>query len=301
MGATNERTVVVGFDGSPPSRHAVMWAADAASVGDARLRIVGCYETPVEAALLPIATVPTADLAEGVAAGLEEAAALALRRHPGLHVDAEVAAGTPAGVLTRAAESASMLVVGASSHHGAAAFWLGSTARAVARRSPVPVVVIRERPASGGVRRVIVGYDDTPASDAALRWAADAADRVGATLLVVHCWTTVYPPADSHTASIDEIEAALLLDRAVETARERCGVTVESELRLAEPGRELASMATDRDLLVLGRPRHGAILSGLLGSALNGVLERATVPVVVVPEPSATAEAGSAAGAARAR
>jgi nucleotide-binding universal stress UspA family protein len=146
------------------------------------------------------------------------------------------------------------------------------------------------------VRRVIVGYDDTPASDAALRWAADAADRVGATLLVVHCWTTIYPPADSRTASIDEIEAALLLDRAVEAARQRCGVTVESELRLAEPGRELASIATDGDLLVLGRPRHGTILSGLLGSALNGVLERATVPVVVVPEPISPADAGSAAG-----
>jgi nucleotide-binding universal stress UspA family protein len=295
MGATNERTVIVGFDGSPPSRHAVLWAADAAAARHARLRILTCYDVPIEAPMVPLATITTVDLADGADESVHEAAALAAARHPDLAIDVEVALGRPAGVLVSAAGEAELLVVGSSSHHGAAAFWLGSTARAVARRSPCPVAVVRRAPGDAGVKRVVVGIDGASAGAAALRWAGDSADRAGATLLVVHCWTPMFPPVVSQAGDVDEIEAALVLEQAVDAVRQRCAAPVEQRLVAGDPGRELA--AVEGDLLVLGRPRHGALVAGLLGSALNGVLERATVPVVVVPDvPAAPDEVGSAVG-----
>ena len=45
----------------------------------------------------------------------------------------------------------------------------------------------------------------------------------------------------------------------------------------------LLDAVRDGDLLVVAASGRGAIARGLLGSTVNGVLEAATVPVVVVP------------------
>lgn len=284
MEATNERTVVVGFDGSPPSRHAVAWAAEAAVARGALLRIISCYEVPVEAPMLPVSGEATAGLVDGAVQCLGALVADVARRWPDLRVDDEVAAGPPAGVLSRAGAGAELLVIGASSRHGMAAFFLGSTARAVARKSPCPVVIVRAAPPPA-LCRVIVGVDGSPGDADTLRWAVDAAARNGATVLVVHCWTPSAHVADA-PSDVDEIEATRLLDRSVEVARGYGGTDADQLLVMADARQELPALAGAGDLLVLGRPRHGALLSGLLGSVVNAVLERATVPVVVVPHPS---------------
>ncbi|MEO5899057.1 MAG: universal stress protein [Ilumatobacteraceae bacterium] len=281
-----ERQVVVGFDGSPMSLDAVEWAAVQAVRRGATLRIVACYDVRVESAMVPIAIGAFGSLAKSVEEGGTAALRQVKARCPLLDAVLEVRAGPAASVLGRESRWADLLVVGASARRGAAAFWLGSTARSVARHCACPLVVVRGLAATGVTKRIIVGVDESPEADAAVRWAAEEADRSGATLVIVHCWWFAYRPVDlpsSQAREIQEIDAARLLDRAVEEAREQCGSNVLGMLLEENPITALLAMAGPRDVLVLGSPSHGEILSSVLGSTVNGVLEESTVPVIIVP------------------
>jgi nucleotide-binding universal stress UspA family protein len=287
--------LVVGFDGSPMSMHAVEWAADEAARRSAPLRIVACHETFVAAPMSPVAGEAVGSLIEAVTEGARRALEAVARRHPGLDAVVDVNAGAPAQILAEASERANLVVVGASRHRGAAAFWLGSTARSVVRRSACPVVVVHDEPSPGPATRVVVGIDGSAEAAAAVRWAADEADVIGAPVLIVHCWWDFGVPGDPATMpgrDLAQVDEARLLDEAVEAARDRCGVDVQGRLveQSAVPGL-LAACGSD-DLLVVGSPTHGAILSRMLGSTVNGVLEGARQPVVVVPTAAAASTVG---------
>jgi nucleotide-binding universal stress UspA family protein len=116
-----------------------------------------------------------------------------------------------------------------------------------------------------------------------LHWAADEADLHHVPLLVVTSWWT---PADHAGADRDiaRIDAACVVERAVESARERCGATVDSLLVEAAPVVGLLDVIREGDHLVLGSRGRGGVRSGLFGSTVNGVLDAACVPVVVVRE-----------------
>ncbi|MEO5900381.1 MAG: universal stress protein [Ilumatobacteraceae bacterium] len=280
-----ERHLVVGFDGGPMSMDAVEWAAGQAASRGASLRILACDGVPADS-LVGDAIGAVRDLVEAV----EHEGTVALRKaqalHPLLDAALEVYPGPPATVLVRESQRAELLVVGASGRRGAAAFWLGSTARSVARHSTCPVAVVHGLASSAATRRIVVGVDGSVETDAAVRWAADEADRAGATLVIVHCWWYAYLPVNAPSSparDIEEIEAARLLDRAVEAARERCGGDVVGMLLEGDPTTALLSVAVPGDVIVLGSPSHGAILSRVLGSTVNGVLEGSVVPVIVVP------------------
>jgi nucleotide-binding universal stress UspA family protein len=277
--------VVVGFDGSSISMGAVEWAADQAANRGASLRIVACYDMPVECAMAPMAIGGVGAIADAVQAGGTAALRMIQRRQPLLDAGLEVSAGPAASVLVHESRGADLLVVGSSGHHGAAAFWLGSTARSVARHCTGPLAVVRGLSASVVTKRIVVGVDDSIEADAAVCWAADEAHRATATLVIVHCWCYAHrhdlPSAQAR--EIEEIEAAQLLDRAIEMARERCGADVIGALREENPITALLSTARPGDVIVIGSPSHGAFLSSLLGSTVNGVLEESAVPVIVVP------------------
>jgi nucleotide-binding universal stress UspA family protein len=81
-----------------------------------------------------------------------------------------------------------------------------------------------------------------------------------------------------------EVDAACVLDRAVERARQRFGALVTGQLVEGGAVAGLLDTARDGDLLVLGSRGHGALLAGLLGSTVNAVLDGASTPVVVVRE-----------------
>jgi nucleotide-binding universal stress UspA family protein len=178
-----------------------------------------------------------------------------------------------------------LIVVGASGHHGAGAFWLGSTPRRLVRHSPCPVAVIRGPVSRGKPDRVVVGVDGSATSDAALAWAGDQADRHQVELVIVHAWS--YPYAEltyssSPTRDLMEVDAACALDRAVERAREQFGCDVTGLLVANGTVAALTETVRDGDLLVLGSRGHGSLVAGLIGSTVNAVLDRAQVPVVVV-------------------
>jgi nucleotide-binding universal stress UspA family protein len=182
-------------------------------------------------------------------------------------------------------DSEDLIVLGASSHGGTAAFWLGSTPRHVVRHSPCPVVVVRGAASRGHPDRVVVGVDGSPSSERALRWAGDEADRHGVPLLVVHGWLYPYLPVDttsSQARDLTNVDAACLLEVAVESARERFAAEVTGQLVEGGPATSLLETVRDGDLLVVGSRGRGALAANLFGSTVNTVLDRSVVPVVVV-------------------
>ena len=279
----NER-IMVGFDGTPSSVEAVMWAAHEADVRRLPMRIASCFAMP--------ALVGIDALGWGAGAAFETArtvADLALQDvlvtvtavYPEVVVTTELSSGPVDEVLLEHVERDDLVVVGASNHPGAAAFWLGSTPRHLVHRNPCAVVVVRGPASRGGPDRMVVGIDGSPAAQRALNWAADEADIHHVSLVVVHSWSL----GDDHTSAerdMAQIDAACVLDRAVESARGRCGATVRAVLVEAGPVAGLLGVVRDGDHLVLGSRGRGAVRSGLFGSTVNGVLDAAAVPVVVV-------------------
>src|SRR5262245_1280856 len=159
--------ITVGFDGSCESAQAVLWAADEAMARCARLRVVTCFRTPRES---------ESDVLKSRAERLERIRAAVCETHPRLDVKIELLPGSASAVLVGQPCDDDMLVLGASSHHGAAAFWLGCTPRSVVRHARCPVVVVRGAPSGGRPCRVLVGVDGSGPAEVAMRWAAVEAD-----------------------------------------------------------------------------------------------------------------------------
>ncbi|MCU1390546.1 MAG: hypothetical protein JWL72_3884 [Ilumatobacteraceae bacterium] len=279
--------IVVGYDSSPSSAEAVNWAAFEAVARQRSLRIVACYEVPLAAGAG--AAWLTGEVLSSIQDGTFESAqsvkAFIATRYPDLEIDVEVSFGPPRASLIEHLEPADILVVGTSNHGGASGFWLGSTSRWATRHSPCPVVVVRGAASRGRPDRIVVGVDGSAPSDAAVLWAADEADVHGVDLVIVHAWEYAYPGLDTHSEQVRDltrIDAATVLDRAAEFARERCGVPVKDLLIEGGAATALLDSVRDGDVLVLGAEGRGAIAAGLLGSTTNSVVEQSAVPVVVV-------------------
>ena len=281
------KKITVGYDGSAPSSEAVMWAAAEAKTRGARLRIVSCYEIPLAGDAVSgwAATEAYSSLIDGCRAALDQIRDVVVEANPGIEIDLEASAGPASTALVENVDPDDLIVVGASGHHGAAAFWLGSTPRHVVRHSRCPVVVVRGGASRGCPDRVVVGIDGSPSSEDALRWAGDEADRHGIPLIVVHGWLYPYLPVDttsSQARDLTNVDAACLLERAVESVREEFGAEVDGELVEAGPVTALLETVRDGDLLVIGSRGRGALAANLFGSTVNSVLDQCPVPVVVV-------------------
>ncbi len=281
-------TVNVGYSGSDTSAEAVTWAATEAAVRGAALRIITCVEMPVvsgEAALGWNSGEAYEAIRAGSVSASDEMAAKVKAMHPTLAVTAEVIPGPASSALLTDTAATDFIVVGASSHEGAAAFWLGTTPRQLVHNSPCPVAVIRGAATRGAPDRIVVGIDGSETSDAAVKWAADEADRHRVNLHLVHGWSYAYAPVDASATQardLTEVDADCTLNRSIDLARERCGGTVTGQLVETSAVTALLEAVRDGDLLVLGSHGHGGLRNRLLGSTVNSVLDAAAVPVVVV-------------------
>jgi len=263
-----------------------MWATSEAASRHVPLRIVSCYHVPAFTEVSnawAIEQMYTA-LRESTDTSLQQIRETVEKAQPDLKVTCEASPNSPMGVLIGKADRDDLIVVGASGRTGVEAFLLGSTARAVVRNSPCPVVVVRGAASRGRPDRVVVGIDGSDLSDAAVEWAGEEADRHGVPLVIVHAWSYPYVPTlnDSQARDLTEVDAASILDRSVQNAREKFAATIERQLVEGSAVSVVLNAVRDGDLLVLGSHGRGVVLSGLLGSVVNSVLDRSSVPVVVV-------------------
>jgi nucleotide-binding universal stress UspA family protein len=281
------KQITVGYDGSQSSSEAVLWAASEAKTRGASLRIVSCFALPLAGDELGgwAATEAYGSLLEGSQSALTQMKDIVAAGTPGIEIVVEASPEPAAFALVDGVDADDLVVVGASGHHGAAAFWLGSTPRHVVRHSPCPVVVVRGTASRGRPDRVVVGIDGSAASERALQWAGDEADLHQVNLLIVHGWLYPYlsiDTASSQARDLTKVDAACLLERVVEAARERFATDVTGQLVESGPATALLETVRDGDLLVVGSRGRGALAANLFGSTANTVLDRAAVPVVVV-------------------
>lgn len=92
----------------------------------------------------------------------EEAQAAATELDPGVEVEALARWGNPIEEILRTARrvQAGLIVLGAKGHSGLSIMLLGSVSQGVVQNSTVPVLIVR--PHNAPVRKVLVGYDDSP-------------------------------------------------------------------------------------------------------------------------------------------
>jgi nucleotide-binding universal stress UspA family protein len=180
---------------------------------------------------------------------------------------------------------------------------LGSVAAAVVREAPCPVVLIRPELGSGPrpLRRIVVPYDGTPTTAAALQPAMDLAGRSGAEVEVLH----VAAPSASHPPEPGSLTVPQYLDQPQHewpvwtreflartwgpydfppTARTRLF------LRTGEPGAEIVRFAGERqsDLIVLA---WRGDLDGERATTLRTVIRTAPCPTAILRVTAAAARA----------
>ncbi len=289
--------IVVGYAGSDVSRYAVTWAAREAVLHGREL--VVAHALPQWLVDMP-ETVRHAEVGRWARAEAQrmvnDAAELARQEGADLAVHTKVLPGDARPALIKAAENASMLVVGGRGEGGFVGLLLGSVAHGVAGRATCPVVVV-QGPVSDPTGEVVVGIDGAPESRPALELAfAEAAAR-GATIRAVHCWRpfawTAVQAVPFSTAGVGAVGSDLLTDEeaAREVIREAIAdiaerhpdVKVVEQIIEGHPVPGLTGSAEGADLLVVGRSGSGGFTEVLLGSVSRGVLHHAPCPVMIVP------------------
>lgn len=139
---------------------------------------------------------------------------------------------------------------------------------------------------------VVVGYDGSEHAQAALDWAAAAADRAGRPLVVLNAADQIsyaydhavglWTPEAAHQA------AAMIAQRGVEQAlKEHPDLSVTTATSLASGALALEEASTRASLVVVGTRGRGRVLGTLLGSTAFAVTTHAVCPVVVVTHVSA--------------
>jgi nucleotide-binding universal stress UspA family protein len=148
------------------------------------------------------------------------------------------------------------------------------------------------------MRRILAAVDFSEVSDAVVSHATSLAQAFSARLMLLHVAAPdpEFVGLEAGPQTVRDARANELrrehreLQRRARDLRDRGfnaeaflvqGPTVDTILERAEH--------LDADLLVLGSHGHGAAYRALLGSISGGVLHRATVPVLIVPQRGSTA------------
>jgi nucleotide-binding universal stress UspA family protein len=258
--------VVVGVDGSPPSRAALRWAAVEAFRRNRRLRIVhACAEDPDDV------------LADAVAEARTILPDVAGRAVP----------GDAAGVLLGEARDAELLVVGSRGRGGLASFLLGSVSQQVATHASGPVVVVRGR-ADTASGRVVVGLDGSKSADVAAHLAFTQATARGCHLLVLRAYSAPLPPRGGGVRPVgydpDKVRDDLEREFTAVVAGWRAAyptVPVEAELVAGTASKALIAASRRAQVVVVGSRGHGGFTGLLLGSVGLHLLHQADCPVLV--------------------
>ena len=279
--------LVVGFDGSAPSRRALEWAASEAETRRAAVRVISSYFVQPVIEFGYGASGSMVDMTETAAWCLNRArtaSAEVFAEHPEVEYEVEAVRQSPAAALLAEARSGDLVVVGSSGMGAIVRFLLGSVTGALLASSPCPVVVVPdELPEPSG--RIVVGTDGSEHADHAVRWAADEADRRGCRLVVVHVWKYGYHLTMEGIDRADDFtpdDAELILDKAVETARSLSGADVRGELIEGSEADTLLELSESADLLVLGARGRGGFRAMLFGSIANAAATHSSCPTVIV-------------------
>ncbi|MGY1739612.1 MULTISPECIES: universal stress protein [unclassified Blastococcus] len=266
---------VVGVDGSPGARAALVWALGAAARAGATLELVSAY--PIDYYGLDPYLVDVGRL-------------------DAIREDTEARVR---GFLADARQDPALTAVpGAADVEAEVLVCAGAPAEHLVAHAPCPAVVVHP----GAVQpppRVVVGVDDSAVSRAALARAADEARQRDAELEVV----AVFQP-EAYWSDLYAVTAPPLSET-LEQARVRteqlvagvlgAGADVRLRVLAGAPAEGLVQAADGAALLVVGSRSTSRLAGMLLGSVALHCAVHAPCPVMVVHAEPAPAEAAEAA------
>ncbi|ELS50647.1 universal stress protein [Streptomyces viridochromogenes] len=288
-----ELPLVVGVDGSEPSRQAVDWAVAEAARHQLPLRLVyaSLWERYEGAGPAADEEPPERAVAEHI---LGTATERARRGDPDVKVSAEVVPDGAVPALLRESRHAFAVVTGSRGRGELAGLLLGSVSLGVAGRAHCPVIVVRGDKAglAGTHERIVLGAGDpSSGGEEAVRFAFREADVRGCTLDAVRAWRrpvrdivphpllTGSPEHQHHQRASEELDAALHDAATGHPSVRLRRVTVEGSA-----GKVLLARSAAADLLIIGaRLRHGHA-GHHLGRVAHTLLHQADCPVAVVPQ-----------------
>lgn len=288
---SDNRPVVVAWDGSQGAEDAVTWAARTADLLHRSLRILYVWDPVMPSYTAGLMTMlPEGLTPEQIEDILAPARTLAQEAAPGLEIETECISGHPVSELVEQSAQAELLVIGSRGHSRFVATLTGSTGVSVCAHGRGPVVVVRSLPPAGaqeGSAPVVVGVDGSETSDGAVGFAARFAEAVGAPLHVVGAIPETPPtaelqlPADYFKQLRDHTDTQLqaVVDR---IRGDHPDLQVEGILEEELPAEALKTRAEGARLLVVGSHGRGGFVGMLLGSVSRAALFTAPCPVAVV-------------------
>jgi nucleotide-binding universal stress UspA family protein len=281
--------VVVGVDGSPGARAALVWAmADAARRG-ARLEVVSAF--PVEVYWSDPILIDERHI-EAVRTDTEGHARAFVddvRSQTGGDVVVDVVAepGPVIHGLLAAAEGADLLVVGSRGRGSVRSTVLGSVALHAVTHARCPVVVVHPREGTAPTPpRVVVGVDGSDGSREALARAVAEADRMDGDVAAIAAYSVRTYWSGAYQAAVPPVERLrdAARTRAEEMVAEAGAARTVAVLPVEGPaGDALVRAAEGAELLVVGSRGRGAVRGMLLGSVALHCVIHAPCPVMVVP------------------
>lgn len=198
-------------------------------------------------------------------------------------------------VVRVAARQRTDLIVMYSRRMPRAATLLDSTAEAISRTAPCPVLITPQQPYLDGIsnsgidfKRILVAYDFSGDSELALTYGISLAQEFQSELHLIH----ILAPPSMSVAS----EAAMIssnTENAFHTAAKRLKNVVPAETHLWSevkqvvtqglPYREILTYAREKeiDLICIGASGAGFGLWALFGSNTDRILRQATCPVLI--------------------
>jgi nucleotide-binding universal stress UspA family protein len=285
----SREVIVVGVGLDADDDSPLRLAGELARVTGARLALVHAY--PFDALIAVAPPRWAREMHEQTERALEALAA-PLRSITDVSVQARPNP-SPVRALHEAAEElgATMLVAGASHHHGIGRLAPGAVAERLLHAAPCAVAIVPSLSGEGPValRRIGVAFVDGPEGAAALALAAELARRAGGR---VRTLTVLEPLPTSAVVTPDGTPAPDLSELRRErvdaiAAKARAGIPDELlEAAHVLEGRAadaLAHASEELDLLVCGSRGYGPVRSLLLGGVTSTLAHTTACPLLVVP------------------
>jgi nucleotide-binding universal stress UspA family protein len=280
-------TYLAGYDGSPESRAAVQLAVRLAEPAGAGVIAANVFNHAAAGYWVGVEMYPVDRIEDDLRRHAEEV--LETLDVPGVERRVMGADSPARGLHDLAQVTGAELISVGTTHRGPfGRLAPGSVGMHLLHGAPCPVVAVPPECGDRPIETIGVAHDGREESKAALHYADELAQRLGARLVVLGASQPLLVPVGvvptfPVTAAEDyEREFETMLARTAEGTRS----SAESRPMVGPAGPTLTEATADVDLLVTGSRGYGAIAGVVLGSVSRHLVDHAACPVLVVPRPA---------------